>query len=319
MLLKIDRRLIVTVLLMTGLIFLIWLASLFMVKGPQKIGATYMTLNNSFYQAINEELKKATDLKGDILYTRDPALDVDKQCQQIEEFIEKKVSVIVINPVDGENKQIQQALRRAHKKKIKIIAVDSQLSDSSYIDSSIVSDNFRAGKLSAQYLMKHEQAANILVLRHWNALSVKERYAGFLATLDSTKYQVTQNVETLGQTDIALKQTLKTLQQGNKKFDAIMALDDQSAIGALAALDSLALKDSIPVYGIDGSSDMKKLLLSDPNAKATVAQSPIALGKKVVQTCYQLFDQRKVKKEIIVPVYLLTKDNIKNYDVSGWQ
>ena len=110
MLLKIDRRLIVTVLLMTSLIFLIWLASLFMVKGPQKIGATYMTLNNSFYQAINEELKKATDLKGDILYTRDPALDVDKQCQQIEEFIEKKESVIVINPVDGENKKIQQAL-----------------------------------------------------------------------------------------------------------------------------------------------------------------------------------------------------------------
>ena len=36
-----------------------------------------------------------------------------------------------------------------------------------------------------------------------------------------------------------------------------MALDDQSAIGALATLDSLALKDSIPVYGIDGSSDMK--------------------------------------------------------------
>ena len=178
-----------------------------------------MTLNNSFYQAINEELKKATDLKGDILYTRDPALDVNKQCQQIDEFIEKKVSVIVINPVDGENKKIQQALRRAHKKKIKIIAVDSQLSDSSYIDSSIVSDNFRAGKLSAQYLMKHDQAANILVLRHWNALSVKERYAGFLATLDSTKYQVTQNVETLGQTDIALKQTLKTLQQGNKKWD----------------------------------------------------------------------------------------------------
>ena len=64
---------------------------------------------------------------------------------------------------------------------------------------------------------------------------------------------------------------------------------------------------------------MKKLLLSDPNAKATVAQSPIGLGKKVVQTCYQLFDQRKVKKEIVVPVYLLTKDNIKNYDVSGWQ
>ena len=43
--------------------------------------------------------------------------------------------------------------------------------------------------------------------------------------------------QTLGQTDIALKQTLKTLQQGNKKFDAIMALDDQSAIGALAACD----------------------------------------------------------------------------------
>ena len=46
--------------------------------------------------------KKIVEENNDILYTRDPALDVDKQTQQVESFIEKGVNIIIINPVDAQ-------------------------------------------------------------------------------------------------------------------------------------------------------------------------------------------------------------------------
>ena len=41
-------------------------------------GVTYMTMNNPFYEVINNELLKAIEDNGDQLLVRDPALDVDK-------------------------------------------------------------------------------------------------------------------------------------------------------------------------------------------------------------------------------------------------
>ena len=315
-------RLISIAIFLLGIILVVWISSFYMpfVKQPVKIGSTYMTLNNSFYKTINEEVKKQVSQNGDILYTRDPGLSVSKQCQQIYDFIDKKVDVILINPVNGESKQIQHALKIAHDKGIKIVVVDSQLSNSSFVNANVVSDNFKAGVLDAKYMMKSSPQAKILVLRHWNALSVKERYRGFVSEIkNNPNYQITENLETLGQTDVALKNVQELLKADPDKFDIIMAMDDQSAVGALAAMDALNLHNKIMVYGIDGSTNMKHLLLSNPNAQATVAQSPIKLGQKSIQVCYKLVKGKKVPKDVVVPVFLLTKKNINDYDVSGWQ
>ena len=56
-----------------------------------KIVATYMTMNNDFYKVLNNEIEKVVKENNDILYTRDPALDVNKQKQQIDSFIQKEV------------------------------------------------------------------------------------------------------------------------------------------------------------------------------------------------------------------------------------
>ena len=55
-------------------------------------------------------LKKIVEENNDILYTRDPALDVDKQTQQVESFIEKGVNIIIINPVDANSQKINKKL-----------------------------------------------------------------------------------------------------------------------------------------------------------------------------------------------------------------
>lgn len=74
-------RLISIAIFLLGIILVVWISSFYMpfVKQPVKIGSTYMTLNNSFYKTINEEVKKQVSQNGDILYTRDPGLSVSKQ------------------------------------------------------------------------------------------------------------------------------------------------------------------------------------------------------------------------------------------------
>ena len=64
-----------------------------------RIGVTYMTMNNEFYQTLNAEIERVADEKGDLLLVRNSELDEEKQSQQIDYFRQQKVNVIVINPV----------------------------------------------------------------------------------------------------------------------------------------------------------------------------------------------------------------------------
>ena len=70
-------------------------------RSHRVFGVTYMTMNNPFYEVVNNELTKVIEANGDQLISLDPALDIDKQIQQIEYFMEMSVDGIFINPVDS--------------------------------------------------------------------------------------------------------------------------------------------------------------------------------------------------------------------------
>ncbi|MDY4002234.1 substrate-binding domain-containing protein [Streptococcus orisratti] len=285
----------------------------------RKIGVTYMTMNNAFYKVVNAEVEKVVDSKGDILYTRDPALSVEKQCQQVETFISKKVDAIIINPVDSTSKQIVSVLKKAHKKGIKIIVVDSQLEDDSVADTTVVSDNYNAGVLDAQQMMSTVSQADILLLEHSETLSAVDRIKGFMDTISGhDAYRIVARRESFGQTERAMP-VVEGVIERETYFDVVMALNDQSALGALAAIKEKNLSRKIYIYGVDGSPDMKNFLNTTNDVEATVAQSPIAMGEKAITTTYQLLEGKKVDKLITIPVSLITKENISDYDVTGWQ
>lgn len=65
------------------------------------------------------------------------------------------------------------------------------------------------------------------------------------------------------------------------------------AIGALAAIENMGLTDTVKIYGVDGSPDMKTLLATTSSIQATVAQSPITIGEKAIQAGYQLDKGKK--------------------------
>ncbi len=284
-----------------------------------KIGATYMTMNNDFYQTLNAELEKKTNQQGSRLYVRDSELDEKKQSQQIAYFIKEKVDVIVINPVKSDSPAIIRALNKAKKVGIRIIVVDAPMSKQVAVDTTIVSDNYQAGVLIAKDMMGRLSEADILLLEHQNAISAMDRLQGFLDTIKGhPSYRIVSQLETLGQTEESMPQVKNALDNG-LEFNVVMALNDRAAIGALAAIKDQGVAEKIYIYGVDGSPDIKNFLANTNDIQGTVAQSPIQMGRKVAEVIELLREKKSCDRQYLIPVCLINKDNISEYTVTGWQ
>ena len=286
---------------------------------PQKthlvFGATYMTMNNPFYEVINNELKKEIEKEGDELIVRNPELNIDKQNEQIEEFISKKVDGIFVNPIDSSKLTSLESAREAG---IPIIAIDASVDNKDLIDCVIESDNYDAGVLCAQDMMKRMQSADIVLLKHSTVESAVSRIQGFVDTIKNyPQYKIIDSAECEGQLERAMP-LMESMLKKNSDIDVVMALNDPSALGALAAIESMK-RTNILVYGVDGTPDLKSLIKQSPLVAGTAAQSPIQFGRLAAKNMYYIIQRKEVSKIIEVPVSLITKDNIDSYNVKGWQ
>lgn len=281
-----------------------------------KIGATYMTMNKSFYRTINDEIRKVVDSNGDIIYTRDPAMDENKQIEQIKDFIKMGVNVIIVNPVNSQ--AVEQSLKEAKNNGIKIIVIDTPLEQDNIADCTIVSNNYTAGVQCALDMMDKVEFANIVLLEHSLAISGQDRIQGFKDTIkDNKNYRIVQEMDCLGQTKLALS-VMRDYLKRNQNFQVVMSLNDTAALGALASLEE-AQKDDVLVYGVDGSPDIKTLINSSNIMEGSASQSPIRMGKEAVRIAYRMFAEKDVPSYIEIETSLITKENISDYSLSGWQ
>lgn len=279
-------------------------------------GVSYMTMNNPFYKIIDNEILKVVEKNNDTLITLDPELDVDKQNEQIYKFIDQKVDGIFINPIDFE--QIEPALQAAKRANIPVIIIDAPVSDESLVNCTIVSDNYDAGVQCAKDMMERLDSANIVLLKHTTAKSAKERIEGFLSVIDNNeKYKVINEAECDGQLEIAMPKMQEIIEE-TPDIDVVMALNDPSALGALAALEKNN-KNDVMVYGIDGTPEIKALIGRNQMIVGTVAQSPIKMGQIAVENMYNILNGKKIEKNIIIPISLINKENLFKYDEDRWQ
>lgn len=285
-------------------------------KEPIKIGATYMTLNNPFFSIIDEEIHNVIEANGDVLISLDPALDLERQKEQILYLIDQKVEVIIVNPVDFNG--LTPALEAAKKARIPVIAVDSEVMDNDLITYSVMSNNYDAGVQCAKDMMKNRKQADIVLLQHSTAYSAVQRIQGFVDTIkNNTNYRIVDRIECDGQLEIAMPLMQEFLKK-NKPFDVVMALNDPSALGALAAMQDQNKLDGVLVYGVDGTPETKTLI-SEHIMQATVAQSPKTLGKMTAEAVYKILNHEKLNKLERIPVTIITQKNIKKYSLEGWQ
>lgn len=285
-------------------------------EGSRLIGASYMTMNNEFYEILNEQISHRVEAEGDRLILRNPALSVSRQVEQIGKMLDEGISVLILTPVDSDG--LTDILKRARQQGVKIIVVDSSVSDEQLVDCTIVSDNYRAGCLLGDYLLQNKENSKVVILTHEAATSGRERVQGFLDTIGGHEgIEVVEKVPCEGQLEIAMPQMEKLIEQG-KEFDSVFCLNDPSSLGAAAALETKGLLDKVDIYGIDASPDAKQLIY-EGKMRASVAQFPSRIGEEAANAIYDLLDGKEVKSYISVPVELVTKENVEYYNVDRWQ
>ncbi|MDE6281957.1 MAG: substrate-binding domain-containing protein, partial [Oscillospiraceae bacterium] len=149
--------------------------------GNQRVfGATYMTMNNPYYQVLDAQMRADIEARGDVLLTRDAAMDQDRQNQEIKELIDAGVSAIFLTPVEWDTSK--EGLEIAAAAGVPVIVVDAPVRDWSLAACSVLSDNYQAGVLCAQHLLAVRDSAKILLLEHITARSGAERIQGFIDT-----------------------------------------------------------------------------------------------------------------------------------------
>ena len=281
-----------------------------------KFGATYMTMNNPFFVALNDGIKAVVEANGDHLITLDPVLDQARQINQINDLISLNVDAIFLNPVDWQG--VKPALEACVAAGIPVINVDAPVYDEDLVDCIVASDNYNAGVLCAQDMMKRIDSGNIVILEHPTAKSAIDRTQSFIDTIHGNdKYKIVARQSSEGQLEQAMPVMEKIIQE-NTTIDVVMALNDPTALGALAALQSSNRIENVLLYGVDGSPDAKKMV-KDGFITATAAQTPKGIGEASADIAYRILAGDSVEKLILVPVTLIDANNVNEFGIDGWQ
>ena len=285
--------------------------------GKQRtFGATYMTMNNPYFQMLDAQIQALLEINGDVLLTRDAAMDQQRQNQEIQELVDAGVCAIFMTPVEWDT--AKEGLQIAAEAGVPVIVVDAPVQDSDLAACSILSDNYQAGVLCAQHLLSVRDSANILLLEHITARSGADRIQGFKDTIAGHEgFVILGSGESDGQIENAMPVMEQLLEQ-YPEADVLMALNDPSAFGGLAAIEGAGLTDRFLVYSVDGSPEGKAMVKSG-FLTATCAQFPSKVAEESVKQAYAAINGGCEHKEVIIPVELVTKENVDQYGIDGWQ
>jgi len=277
--------------------------------------ATYMTLNNSFFVALDDSIRKHCEQAGGRLLSYNPDLDQVRQINQIQDMISLNVDAIFLNPVDW--KGIRPALEEAKKAGIPVFVVDAPVYDDSLVVSTISSDNYRAGVLLAQDLIGRRSSARIVILDHPTNKPSIDRLNGFLDTLMSRKeMKVVARQSAFGTLEMAVP-LMEDMLESIEGISVVMGTNDPTAIGIISALEAARRSRDILVYGIDGSPEALAMVRSG-KMMGTVAQSPNDMGKTSVETALAYLGGESVPSLIIIPVELINSGNIRQFSEDFW-
>ena len=286
-------------------------------KEGYTFGATYWTMNNPYFIALEQGIRTAVEAKGDELISYDPQGDVTTQISQIEDLIAQGVDLIFLNPADWQG--IKPALDAAEKAGVPIIVVDTPVYDTEMVLSTVWSDNYRAGELCAEDLMSKMDSANIIILDLPTDKSAMERYQGFYDKITANgNYTILDTHNGEGSTEASMPIMEDMIQSFGDQIDVVFGINDPSAIGAVAALEAAGMIDDVLVYSVDGSPDGKAMVQSGKMA-GTAAQFPETMGALAVEAAYKALAGETIEDEVFVDVEMVNADTLGNYTIDGWK
>ncbi len=263
-------------------------------------------MNNPFFVDLNKGIQEVVEAHGDQLVTLDSRFDSMKQKNDISDLILKGAATVFINPVNWEG--IRGSLIQAKEKGVPCIVVDAPVKDADLVLSQVASDNVEAGRLAARALAQVRRPAKIVVLHHSVNKACIDRVAGF--TEELAKYpdmQILDTQEGKGTTEGG-RPVMRDLLGRFPDVNAVFAINDPSALGAISALESAGKLQDVTVVTVDGSAEAVAAIKAG-KLLSTSAQFPYEMGKVAAEKAYEHLEGKPIDKDIKIRVELITKDN----------
>lgn len=276
-----------------------------------RIGVSYQNLQNEFVRNIQVALRQRAEELNVELVEADGQGMAENQIAQVENFIARKLDVIILNPYSVEG--CKPAVEAANKADIPILTVNNLVANQDKCVTFVGSDAVESGRIQMEYAAKRLGGkGNIAILhgpighdaeigRRKGAQEVLDKYKNIKVVFEQSGNWSREEGEAI---------TEVWLQSGNR-IDAILAQNDEMALGSLKAVED-AKRNNILIFGVDAISDALNAI-KDGKIDATVFQDAKGQGAGAVDAAVNVAKGLKVDKTIYIPYVLVTKDNLMNY------
>ncbi len=276
-------------------------------ESTKTIGVSLLTRAHVFYRDLEDGLRAGAAEHGYQLLVNAAEWDASRQIAQLEDFITRDVDAIVVCPVDSSG--IGAGIRGANRAQIPVFTADITSFDGDVV-SHIASDNVAGGRLAGRYLARLlDGRGKVAIINQPIVTSTLDRVQGFREVLQEyPEIDVVADVDGHGVRDRALQAASDVL-QGNPELDGIFAINDDSALGTLDAVEDFG-RQNIVIIGYDATPPARDAILKGRALKADVVQYPFEIGRRTIETIARHFAGEDVPEVVPVEVGIVDRESL---------
>ena len=280
-----------------------------------KFGVTIEKFNDVFMRYALDQLTDEARKNGIDVVTGDAKGDPNEQLKIVENFITQGVDAILIHVVD---QTIAPTIsKECLAAKIPLVYFNRKPDDAALSAGKVVavaSPEVVAGNLEGEFVAKKLGGrGNVAILmgsmgtapqigRTQGTKDVLAKYPGIKVVREQTANFSRPDAVSVVEDWLA----------SDVKIDAIVANNDEMALGAVLVLEEKKIKNKVVVTGVDATSDALKFI-ADKRLDMTVFQNGAAQGRGAVQTAMKLIARQNVPVFTAIPFEPVTYDNYKKY------
>jgi ribose transport system substrate-binding protein len=272
------------------------------------IGVSLLTRTHPFYQELEEGLRQAASERGFELAVQAGEFDVARQKDQIESFIVRRVAAIVVCPCDS--RSIGTSIEGANRAGIPVFTADiAVLAEAVQVVSHVASDNVAGGRLAALAVVRALGGrGTVAIIDHPEVESVIQRVRGFEEEIARhAGVRIVAKLSGRGTKDVAFR-TAEDILQAHPSLDAIFGINDDSALGALAAVEKAGRLGRVAIVGFDAVPEARAAI-AQGRIYADVVQQPREIGRRTIETVAAYLAGEKVPPATLIDCTLYTRDN----------
>ncbi|WP_122858960.1 sugar ABC transporter substrate-binding protein [Pseudomonas viridiflava] len=281
-----------------------------------RIGVSIARVDDNFMTYVRNGLDDAARQENVQIQFEDAQGDVVRQLNQVQGFLNQKVDAVIVLPVD--TSATASMTRAAVAAKIPLVYVNRH-PDERKLPTGVVtvaSNDIEAGQLQMRYLAEKLGGKGTLAIIMGDLAqnATHDRTEGVKQILkDYPNIKVVEQQSAEWQRSKGMDLTSNWLLAGSR-FDAIIANNDEMAIGAAMALQQAGkAKGEVAIVGIDGLPDglaaIKRGMLV-----ASVFQDPKAQAASAMQSAIKMIKGEPVTADVWVPFQLITPENLATFE-----